>query len=237
LHELLCDRADSSGTRNSDEYPHRGLRYDGGKAPEMRSWEEEMSDQNIVECVLCRKKKESPRHDGNWNWSRVCPECESFWELGKRAAKASRADGKDHEVLVPSLVPMSPKLGDVSGPVEIKGLDIIAAMGGASIRGTAMGSRFGGSGERMSIVSSQDKDDWEYISGGSLPVKVPNSRAVAMKKIFTAFLNALAKARVEGFDEGRNLLLGLSKGEVSLDTFSEQADNSRAGIKPKKRWG
>ncbi len=57
-----------------------------------------------------------------------------------------------------------------------------------------------------------------------------------MARVVAAFYNAIAKARVDGFNEGRNLLTGLASGSVSLESFSEQADNSRVGKKPKKRW-
>jgi hypothetical protein len=193
-----------------------------------------------IECRLCRKKYECPPayHHGRKidEWSKVCQPCHDMWELGKKAAKAARADGKDMEAMVPQTVPTNTKLGNVEGPTDIKGLDVIAAMGAVSLRGTEMGSRFGGSGERINIVSHQDERDWVYIAGQSLTIKVPKARAMAMQKIVTAFLNAIAKARVEGFNEGRNLLLGLAKGEVSLETYSEQADNSRVGKKPRKRW-
>ncbi len=195
-----------------------------------------------VECVLCRKEKPSPKttYAGlnifSWEQRRVCPDCVNLWELGGKADKASKADGKPARVEVPSLVPVHPKLGDANGTTEINGLDIIAAMGGISIRGTEAGSRFA-SGEKLNIVEHQDSDDWVYIGGQSLPVSVPQKRAVSMKKIVSAFLNAIAKARVDGFNEGRNLLSGLAKGEISLEDYSEQADNARAGRKPRKRWG
>lgn len=195
-----------------------------------------------IECRLCRKPKRwegpfAPHRSEIDEWSKVCKECIEFWELGKKAAKAAKSDGKDTETRVPSLVPVNPKLGDAGGPTVVKGLDIIAAMGGISLRGTEMGSKFGGSGERLSIVEMQDKGDWTYVGGGSLPFKVPKARAIAMQKVVTAFLNAIAKTRVDGFNEGRNLLAGLAKGELKLEDFDVQTDNARAGKKPKKRWG
>lgn len=205
-----------------------------------------MSDKKavkVIECVLCRKPK-------NWNspynlyenqiceWSKVCRTCEELWELGKKTMAATKADGKGTQARVYIHVPTHAKMGDALGPVEVDGKDIMRALGGVSLRGTAMGGAFRGPGREniVSISSASDPDDNLYISGGgSLDFKVPKERAEAMKRVIVGFFNAIAKARVDGFNEGRNLLLGLAHGHVSLESFSEQADNARVGKKPKRR--
>lgn len=195
---------------------------------------------DMIQCRLCRKdgKRKDWRGIGDVEeWSRICDECRGFWELGKKAAKAAAADGKEFDVSVPNDIPAAnPKLGDPKGPTEIKGKDVVTAMGGISLRGTEAGKAFNGADKRINLVELQDREDWMYVGGGSMRFKAPKSRAEAMKRILTAMANAVAKARVAGFDEGRNLLAGLASGNVSLDQFSEQTDNSRAGKKPRKTW-
>lgn len=127
-------------------------------------------------------------------------------------------------------------LGDPGSSAAIKGTDVVAAMGGISLRGTAMGGNWRNGVENHSIVELQDKDDYLYVGGQSVEFTAPKARVLAMKRVVAAFFNAIAKARVEGFNEGRNLLTGLARGEVTLESFSEQADNARVGKKPKKRW-
>lgn len=200
------------------------------------------SPAQIIECVLCRKKKEyrQPYSTGGSEisaWSKVCNDCEAFWELGKKAAKATKADGKEMRASAPSEVPVHPKMGDPKASVVVKGTDIMAALGGISLRGTARGDTWRDGVENYSIVELQDRGDWTYVGGQSVTFTAPKARIVAMQRIVAGFLNAIAKARVDGFNEGRNLLTGLASGSVSLESFSEQADNARAGRKPKKRWG
>ena len=197
-----------------------------------------------IECKLCRKEKVwkslyNKRENKISEWSKVCNDCEALWELGKKTISATKADGKECEATAYVNVPTDAKMGDPKAPIEIRGKDIQTAVGGVSLRGTAMGDpweKVKGGIKNVSITGATDENDHYYISGGGcLSFKVPASRAEAMKRIIAGFYNAIAKARVDGFEEGRNLLLGLAKGDVSLETFSEQADNTRAGKKPRRR--
>jgi hypothetical protein len=194
-----------------------------------------------IECRLCRKPKEWTTQ---WNhraneiseWSKVCRDCEKLWELGKKTMAATKADGKETTARAHIDTPTTPKRGDPQGPTEVRGKDIMLALGGIGLRGTELGRRFGDKGEIISITqSTDDGDNWYISGGGSVDFKVPRARAEAMKRIVGAFFNAIAKARVDGFNEGRNLIAALAKGEVSLDSYSEQVDNSRVGKKPKRR--
>lgn len=195
-----------------------------------------------IDCVLCRKPKiwRSPyqkfRNDINES-TKVCNDCFDFWELGKKTAKATQADGKDTKTSVPIKVPISVRMGNPEGPTEVLGKDVMAAMGGVGLRGTELGGKWHGHPTHINLVNHQDKEDSFYIGGGSLEFKVPVARSNAMKKIMVAFFNAIAKARVDGFNEGRNLLTALANGDVSLETYSERADNARVGRKPKTRFG
>lgn len=206
-----------------------------------------MSDQekpSLIECRLCRKNKKyvTPySYDRFKNeiepWAKVCTDCVELWEIGKRAAKASKEEGKPVQAYVHREVPVNAKMGKADGSVEVKGSDIIAAMGAIKLRGTEAGKGLSFKHDRIKIVEVQDEKDWQYVGGQTEVVQVPQSRAAAMKRIFAAFYNAIAKARVDGYNEGRNLLAGLAKGEVRLDDFEERCDNVRAGKKPTSRWG
>lgn len=204
-----------------------------------------MSDERkgvTIECKLCRKPKvwRSPYNSYEnqiSEWSKVCDDCVALWELGKKTIAATKTDGKETEGTVYIDLPTDPRMGDPKASTEVRGKDIQTALGGVSLRGTAMGDRWNKRGaENISITAPIDKNDrWYTSGGGSLSFKVPKARAETTRRIASGFYNAIAKARVEGFEEGRNLLLGLSKGTVSLDSFSEQADNTRAGKKPRRR--
>lgn len=199
----------------------------------------------IIECRLCRKPKKwktqyqiSAYANEIEPWSKVCKECSAIWELGKKTLAANKADGKDYEAVAYINVPTESKMGDPKGPTEVHGKDIMLAMGGVSLRGTDLADPWTRTKtvETVDITGTQDEKDSSYVSGGgSLRFKAPKARAQAMKRVIAAFYNAVAKARVDGFEEGRNLLLGLASGHVKLDEFSEQADNTRAGRKPRRR--
>jgi len=198
-----------------------------------------------VYCTLCRKEKDSPKTTytalgiHSWQQRGVCPDCVNIWEIGKKTMAATKTDGKDTEARARVEVPahLLTKMGDPLGVTAVRGKDIMTALGGVSLRGTEIGNRWHNSGKDIvNITAVQDDKDITYVGGGELCFKVPKARAEAMKRVVCAFYNIVAKARVDGFEEGRNLLLGLSQGKVSLEEFSEQADNSRVGKKPKKRW-
>ena len=221
--------------------PHRPARLHG----EPQEGDLPMTEQVKVTCTLCRKEKNSPKQTysangiHSWQHRGVCPDCVSIWEIGKKTMAASKVDGKDSEARVQIEVPahLLTKMGDPLGPTQVRGKDVMTALGGVSLRGTEIGSRWhGGKKDIVNISETQDDRDTSHIGGGTLNFKVPKARAEAMKRVFAAFYNIVAKARVDGFNEGRNLLLGLSKGEVSLESYSQQTDNARAGKKPKKRW-
>jgi hypothetical protein len=200
--------------------------------------EEEKKGQSI-ECRLCRKMAFYQGPFQEWRndidaWVKVCKECRALWELGKKTAAATKTDGKELVASVHLELPTDYRSGDAKGSVEVRGKDIMTAMGGVSLRGTAMGDRWRKKEqERISIDELQDEDDDRYVGGGSMDFTVPKSRAEAMARVVRGFFNAIAKARVDGFNEGRNLLSALAKGEVSLEDYSEQADNARAGKKPR----
>ena len=196
----------------------------------------------VIECVLCRKPKgwNSPYNSYENHiseWSKVCCECEKMWELGKKTMAASKSDGKGDYGARPHRNAYDAEAG---GSARLYGSSRKGHYDGARrrlLRGTQIGRRFGEKGEIISVTKSTDDDDNWYIGGGSLEFKVPRARAEAMGRVVGAFFNAIAKARVDGFEEGRNLLSGLAKGTVSLESFSEQADNTRAGKKPRRRGG
>jgi len=205
-----------------------------------------LSEYVKVTCTLCRKEKDSPKTTytalgiHSWQQRAVCPDCVNIWEIGKKTMAASKADGKDTEARVHIEVPehLHARMGDPLGVTAVRGKDVMTAMGGVSLRGTEIGGR-GHNSEKdiVNISATQDDRDTSYIGGGTLSFKVPKARAEAMKRVVAAFFNIVAKARVDGFNEGRNLLAGLAKGTVKLEDFSEQADNSRVGKKPQTRWG
>lgn len=74
------------------------------------------------------------------------------------------------------------------------------------------------------------------MSSGSELVQVPESRAKAMAKIISAVFDAIAKARVDGFNEGRNLLKSLADGSTTVDDFSDQCDEAEKGRRPRWRF-
>lgn len=203
---------------------------------------EKTDGEKKIECRLCRKEKawRSPYQEFRneiSDWSRICNDCTALWELGKKTVAATKADGKDTQGRVHIEVPTDPHRGKPDGATGVRGKDIMTAMGGVSLRGTAMGNPWRGKGDKdiVDISGGADDEDGSYIGGGSLDFKVPKARAEAMRRVVVAFYNAIAKARVDGFNEGRNLLRGLAEGSVRIEDYSEQADNARAGKKPKKR--
>lgn len=204
---------------------------------------EEKKKITTVQCRLCRKEK---RWEGPYSqsrneiseWTRVCNDCTAIWEVGKKAMAATKADGKDVEARVYVEIPTDHRMGDPKGDAVVRGKDIMAAMGGIGLRGTVIGSRWHGGKKTIVIISEKnDERDGGYVSGGgSLEFKVQKNRAEAMRRVVSAFYNAIARARVYGFNEGRSLLAGLAKGELKLENFSQQVDNARLGRKPRTSW-
>lgn len=101
-----------------------------------------MDEKNLVECVLCRKEKDSPKWSGGWAWSKVCPECRVFWELGKKKEKLAKSEGKAGHAKVIFEMKTDGKDGDPLGDTTIRSKDIIAAMGATGLRGTSISGRF-----------------------------------------------------------------------------------------------
>lgn len=199
-----------------------------------------MSEENNteIECRLCRKKipwkKWGPANRID-EWRKVCDSCIEQWKVGKRAMGVEKKEAKDKMIgsSTPNHLPNIPKFGDPKGPTEITAKDVITAIGGVTTRGTS--ERFFGHKTDIEIVEPQDKEEfYTYINGGSQKFQVQKSRAEAMKKIVTAFLNAIAKAKVEGMQEGRGLLAGLAKGTLQVADFSEISDRLAKGRKPKR---
>jgi len=189
-----------------------------------------MTDDNKeMKCRLCRKTKKLHQNFGvgDWSWRGVCNECFRLWELGKKAEKAAKADGTDIFVAVKLALKLDGKHRDAIPETQIRSTDIIAAMGAVKLRGTEMGGPWHGVTPKFHIGDSGS--GWDF--GGFERVKVAKSRAAAMKRIIDAFMGALARVRLDGFTDGRNLLAGLAKGWVKVSDFDEKADNAAAGRK------
>lgn len=192
-----------------------------------------------IRCTLCRKdKKYLPPYVGGSEIhpaDRVCNECKRLWELGRKREKAAKADEALTFARVTLEVALNPAKGLPQGDMTLRSTDLIAAMGATKLRGTDMGGRWEKPENAIGIGFKNDKDTY-YIPDGNELVQVPKARATAMAKIISCFYNALAKARVDGFNEGSSLLKRLAEGGVSLDSFSVQCDNARAGRKPRGRY-
>ena len=189
-----------------------------------------------IECVLCRKKYPMHRGYGSQGqisgWRKVCDHCIKLWELGKKKTTLAKTDGKMGHAAVKLVLKMDGRDGNEKGDTTIKSADIIAAMGGVKLKGTSLVGRFSAPEGTIRIGKSG-----EYDWGATEVVQVPEARAKAMDKILNAFHSALANVRVDGFNHGRNLLAGLAKGELRIETFDEQVNNARAGRKPRGSWG
>ena len=188
-----------------------------------------------IECRLCRKEYEL-KHSFHENrpideWTKVCVDCKKLWELGKKREKAAKADGKLGHAAVKLVIKTDGREGDPKGDTTIKSGDIIAAMGGVKLKGTSIVGRFSTPKGTIQIGRA---GEWDW--GGTEIIQVPEARAKAMDKVLSAFHAALAKARVDGFNEGRNLLAGLADGSVKVADYSEQADNARVGKRPRGRF-
>lgn len=198
-----------------------------------------MGDMIMVECNLCRKEKKCPSQSygslgiHSWQWRKVCPDCYVLWEIGKKRAKVDKAEAADGHAKIVLEVKVDGKDGDPLGDTTIRSKDIIAAMGATGLRGTSLGGRFN-TPKGTVFVGQSNTASW--MSGGSELVKVPESRAKAMSKIVSAIFNAIAKARIDGFNEGRNLLKSLAEGRTTVDDFSDQCDEAEKGKRPRWRF-
>lgn len=193
-----------------------------------------MADNDKIECVLCGKKYPVNKGFGSSRgplisgWRKVCDPCVTLWEVGKKRAKT--VEGKLTTARVLLKMKTDGRAGDPEKVVEIKSADIAAAMGAVKLRGTSAAGRF----DRADFNIGQDANHG-WMDGGSEIVEVPEARAKAMKKIIETIFNALAAARVDGFNEGRNLLTGLATGSVQIDDFTDQTEQAGKGKRP--RWG
>lgn len=189
-----------------------------------------------IECKLCRKEKIHTSPFTKWRneidaWSNICHDCFKMWELGKKRAKSSAGEGP--LVFAKVVLKMNldgRRLGDPEVEPVIKSADLVTAMGGTKLRGSKLGERWAGSQGEIHIGGS--KEGLEYGVGAAERIEVPKARAEAMKRVVTAFLHAIAAARVVGFNEGRDLLACLARGSVKLEDYDERVDNARAGKRP-----
>lgn len=181
-----------------------------------------MSGKDEMDCSLCGKK--IPVH-----WRRVCEACFKLWELGRKRVKMVKSDGRLGHARVVLVVKTDGEDGDPVGDTAIKSGDLIAAMGAVKLRGTSMGGRFDAPDGTV-FVGKSVRHGW--MSGGAELVQVPEARAKAMARIVAAFFNALAKAKVDGFNSGRSLLTALAEGSVTVSDFQEMSDKAMEG----KRW-
>lgn len=189
----------------------------------------------LIRCGLCMKDKKFYHQFTTWTneiqeGSEVCVECRKQWERGRKVSQSSKTDGKVIPARVVLVIESDGRDVDPKKNSIIKAADVAAAMGAVSLRGTSMNSKWHGVSE-MTIGRPEES----YSSGGSQIVEVPKGRAEAMKRIIDAFFSATAKARVEGFNDGRDLIKGLATGSVQPDEFTEKSDNARAG-KRQERW-
>jgi hypothetical protein len=194
-------------------------------------------ERKTIECVLCRKKYDTAVVDvARTNrinaWSRVCNDCVGLWEEGKRSRTANKRDGKPIVAAVINKVELEGRAGNPQAETELRALDIIMAMGATKLRGTDAGDIW--RGDKPAVFIGRENEGHEHYAylGGSERVRVPRARAEAMARIIAAFYDACAKARVRGFDEGRNLVAALARGEVKVEDYSAKVDNARAGYRP-----
>ena len=192
------------------------------------------------ECVLCRKPKLKAGLHGQLDWRKICTNCVKLWELGKKTVilnKAEQGDGKLGYASVILVFPTDGRQGEPGGATEFKSADIIAAMGAVKLKGTSLNKRFSQPEGTVVVGDSINKDAnaWNFTGGREL-VSVPTSRAQAMRKILGCVFNAIAQARIDGFNEGRNLLKGLATGSVTIDDFTEQSDEAAEGRRPRYRF-
>ncbi len=189
-------------------------------------------DFKMLRCKLCLKDKRcSKRFRGDdWEWRGVCPDCYKFWEVGKKKDKLLASDGKMGHAKVILVLKVDGKDGDPKGATTVKSADIIAAMGAVKLKGTSQGGPFH---KPMGTIFIGESNRNSWMMGASELVQVPEARAKAMAKIVSAVINALALSYANGFQAGRNILAGLAKGEVRIETFSELSDKAARGKDPR----
>jgi len=175
-----------------------------------------------MDCDLCRNK--IPLH-----WRHVCDSCFQFWELGRKRQKLGKSEGRLGHANVVLELKFDGEDGNPEKPFEIRSKDLIAAMGAMKLRGTSLHKRFSRPDGAINIGMSE-RHHW--MIGGSELVQVPESRAVAMAKIVAAVFNALARARVDGFNDGRNLLAGLANGQITTGQFDAMSEKVADGRRP-----
>lgn len=192
------------------------------------------------ECVLCRKPTLKSQPFSGYDWRKICTNCFKLWELGKQTTKLNKAEQGDGKLGYASVIlvfPTDGRQGEPGGATEFKSADIIAAMGAVKLKGTTLTKKFSQPEGTVVVGQSINKDanSWNYTGGREL-VSVPTSRAEAMRKILGCVFNAIAQARIDGFNEGRNLLKGLATGSVKIDDFTEQSDEAAEGRRPRYRF-
>lgn len=174
-----------------------------------------------VPCVLCNDPELTYDTDA------ICGDCRGSWKVGVEVKKMRKTEEKIVKALVEWYPHMSAHHGDVEGNTDLHWTDIAAAMGAVSLSDSGL-DWFGGRPREIG-----DSANPSFGSKSQELVQVPEARALAMEKILRAFHNGVAKAKADGIDEGRNLLLGLARGEVKLSDYDETT--AAAAMQRKRR--